>query len=509
MGCRHWSTRDRFVLGPENVAFHEPFTSEQGGATPFHDTGGNPHFTATKCLSGAFPVPQNRNRYWKVANLRQPRAPQNNGADHFLVQREMRTIQFAMAPSLWYDELGGLIKQNATDYFIFHQLVARAFSMPPMRRVMLIIETSKVYGRGLLDGIGRYAMTHGQWSLDVEERGLEEEPSRLLRSWKGDGIIFRSINRAMVQAIRRKRVPAVDTHSGVIGHEFPLVYADENRIAQLAATHFFERRFQHFAFCSIEEPRWVKWRQEAYFRELARIGIHVYVNPIEKVAKLDGSGQLRHLAAWVAGLPTPIGILAANDVSGIRLIAACRTAGIRIPEHVAVLGVDNDEVLCRLTSPPLSSIDLDSPTIGNLAASLLDDLMRGGTAPSEPIWVPARTIVTRQSTDTLAIEDTDLISSLAFIREHACEGIGVGDVVRSVSISRATLERKFATHLQTTPRRAIVRIQIERVKCLLAETKDSLERIAQWTGFKTQSHLSVTFKRETGVTPGDYRKNFR
>ena len=172
-----------------------------------------------------------------------------------------------------------------------------------------------------------------------------------------------------------------------------------------------------------------------------------------------------------------------------------------------MLGVDNDEVLCRLTSPPLSSIDPDSPAIGYRAAALLDDLMRGAVAPTNPIWIPARGVATRQSTDTLAIADEDLAKAMAFVRERACTGIGVEDVVASVGTSRATLERKFAAYLQTTPKQAILRVQMERVRCLLAETDYSLEEIAGWTGYKSQSHLSVAFKREFGLTPGEYRKS--
>ncbi|MGW8255941.1 MAG: DNA-binding transcriptional regulator [Thermoguttaceae bacterium] len=377
------------------------------------------------------------------------------------------------------------------------------------RRVMLIIETSKVYGRGLLDGIGRYAMAHGRWLLDVEERGLHEKASRLLRAWSGDGIIFRSTTGAMVHAVRRKQVPAVDTNSAVVGHGFPLVYADENRIAQWAATHFLERRFQHFAFCSVEQPRWVQWRLEAYRRELARLGLRADVNKVEKSADLSWERQQRGLAAWATKLPKPVGILAANDVCGMRLIAACRTAGLRIPEQVAVLGVDNDEVLCRLTSPPLSSIDLDPSAIGYRAASLLDELMRGVAAPSEPIWIAGRGVVARESTDILAIEDADLVHAMSFIREYACKGINVESVVRRLGISRATLERKFTICLHTTPRQAIIRVQMERVKYLLSETDYPLEKIALYVGYKTQSHLSVAFKRETSLTPGEYRKRKR
>ncbi len=125
--------------------------------------------------------------------------------------------------------------------------------MLSLRQVMLIIETSKVFGRGLLDGIGRYATVHGQWSLYVEERGLSDEPPDWLRSWKGDGIIFRSASWRMVRAIRRTGVPAVDTNTHVVNHGFPLVYVDEKRIAELAVTHFLEREFANFGFCATEE----------------------------------------------------------------------------------------------------------------------------------------------------------------------------------------------------------------------------------------------------------------
>jgi LacI family transcriptional regulator len=378
--------------------------------------------------------------------------------------------------------------------------------MSPPRRVLLAIETSKVYGRGLLDGIGRYAMAHGRWSLDVEERGLDEVPLRLVRAWRGDGILFRSTSRAIVQAIRSKKIPAVDTNSAVIGHGFPLVYTDENRVAELAATHFLERRFRHFGFCSVETARWVQSRREAYLREMARLGLRVHTNAAREIANLDWEQQQQHLIAWLRELPTPIGILAANDVCGVRLIAACRAAGLRIPEQIAILGVDNDDILCRLTSPPLSSIDLNTPAIGYHAASLLDAWMSDGVVATDPVWIPAKGIITRQSTDTLAIEDIDLAHALVYIHEHACDGIDVQKVVRDTGVSRSTLERKMASQLQTTPRQAIVRVQMARVKCLLSETDYSLERIAHWTGYKTQSHLSVAFKREVGMTPGEYRQ---
>jgi LacI family transcriptional regulator len=219
--------------------------------------------------------------------------------------------------------------------------------------------------------------------------------------------------------------------------------------------------------------------------------------------------QRRQLAAWVAALPKPIAVLAANDVCGTRLIDACRSANIRIPEQVAVLGVDNDEVLCRLTSPPLSSIDLDTSTIGYQAAQLLDDLMNGRPSPADSQWMLPRAVVGRQSTDAMAIEDEDLAEALSFIREYACQGIGVDDVLQRVTISRATLERKFAAGLGRTPGSEILRVRLERIRHLLHETTYPLDRIAALTGFKNPAHLSVVFKRETGHSPREYRAQTR
>jgi LacI family transcriptional regulator len=371
---------------------------------------------------------------------------------------------------------------------------------------MLIVETSKVYGRGLLRGIGRYAMTHGQWSLFVEERSMTDEVPRWLRHWRGDGVIFRSMTRGMVDAIRRTGVPAVDTCSYITNHGFPLVYLDEDHAVGLAVTHFLEREFVHFGFCALEEVRWVEWRREAYLRRLAALGITAHDFTAVGAGSDSGWNQQRRcMAAWVASLPKPIAILAANDVCGMRLIDACRVAGAAIPEQVAVLGVDNDDVLCQLTSPPLSSIDPGAERIGYEAAALLDRLMNGEAAPQEPCWLPAREVIARQSTDVLAIDDEDLARALHFIRQYACQGIGVEDVLDRVPISRATLERKFAAVLGRTPRGEIVRVRLDRVRHLLRETTYPVERIAELTGFKNPAHLCVVFKRETGRTPGAYR----
>jgi LacI family transcriptional regulator len=375
--------------------------------------------------------------------------------------------------------------------------------MSDVKHIMLIIETSKAHGRALLKGIGRYALTHGRWSVYIEDRGLLERPHRWLSKWRGDGIIFRSTFPSQVDAILKTRVPAVDTNSRVLGHGLPLVYPDENKIAEVSAGHFLERGFKNFAFCAHETQNWVKWRRAAYLDYLAPHCGEVHCLNLKEQYSWDE--QQRRLARWVASLPKPVAVLTVNDVCGMRLLDACRSAAVRVPEEVAVLGVGNDEIFCNLTLPALSSVNNNAEQIGYEAASLLDKMMAGARPPTDPLWIPPTGVVTRQSTDIIAIDDPELVQAISFIRKKACYGINVADVLHHVAVSRATLERRFASVLNCSPKEEILRIRLDRVKCLLAETNLTLPRIAELAGFKTHSHMSVAFKRANGQTVGQYR----
>ncbi len=377
--------------------------------------------------------------------------------------------------------------------------------MPALRRVLLMVETASV-----LEGVGRYAAAHGRWSLCVNHRGIVVDNSlRILRSWDGDGIIFHSSCPSRVEAIRRKSLPAVDTNCGVIGHGFPLSYADDVGIVRLAIDHFVERQFRNFAFCAVEDPNWVQWRRRAYLCELKKRGFDAHVCALRQSTGETWWRQQQKLAEWAIALPKPVAILAANDVCATRLIAVCHAAGIRVPEEAAVLGVDNDEVLCNLSTPTLSSVQKDMVSTGYHAAALLDRLMEGEPAPPEPVWIPPLGVIARQSTDVMAVEDPEVVRAIQFIREHACNGIAVADVSRGLCVSRATLERKFASFLRITPAQAIAQLRAQRAKSLLAETEHSIKRIAQLAGYSTQAHLTVAFKRETGLTPGEFRRQHR
>ena len=226
--------------------------------------------------------------------------------------------------------------------------------------------------------------------------------------------------------------------------------------------------------------------------------------PSRDRSRIDGR-QTEDIARWVRKLPKPIGIMATYDYRAQQLLDGCRRHGIEVPDQVAVIGVDNDELLCELAHPPLTSIIPNTHRTGYEAAALLDGLMSGAPAPSLTHLIPPLGVATRQSTDVLAIEDPHVARAMRHIRDHACEGIDVADVLHAVPQARRLLERRFKKILGRTPHEEILRVQLDRVKTLLSQTDLSLADIAERTGFEHVEYLSVVFKKKVGVPPSQYR----
>jgi len=377
----------------------------------------------------------------------------------------------------------------------------------------LLIESSRAYGRGLLQGVARYVHEHGPWSIHFQERRAADPPPAWLADFDGDGVIARVEDEALAKAIRRLGVPAVDVRGLLTNLEMPLVETDDEMVVRLAAEHLMERGFRKFGFCGFAGANYSDKRCRMFVQWLAAAGYdcQVYEAPV-RLKSRDSFEQeqlgLIHesdVARWISGLPKPIGVLACNDIRGQQILNACRHASIPVPDEVAVIGVDNDEVLCDLSDPPLSSVIPNTERIGYAAASLLQRLMAGETVSEKTVFIPPSGVATRRSTEVLAIEDRHIASAVRFIREHACEGIDVSDILASVPLSRSVLERRFATHIGHAPKAEILRVQIQRAKDLLSTTDFPLNLIAEKTGFKHTEYLSTIFKKKTGITPGQYR----
>ena len=201
--------------------------------------------------------------------------------------------------------------------------------------------------------------------------------------------------------------------------------------------------------------------------------------------------------------------MAGNDDCGQHLLAACLHFGLPVPDQVAVIGVENDELVCELTTPPLSSVILGGEQVGYAAAALLADLMAGKPAPAQPIFLPPLGVLARQSTDVLTNADADLIEVVRFIRNHACQGIRVEQIYSRTSLSPSTLKRRFKQLLGRTPKEEIVRVQLERARELLARTDLSVSDVALKCGFSEPRRLHVVFHQHVGLTPRMYRQKVR
>ena len=378
------------------------------------------------------------------------------------------------------------------------------------RSVALVIETSNEYARGLLRGILRYQQEHEKWTIDLPEQHRRADPPRWLRTYSGHGIIARIETKSIARAVQATQLPAIDVSSARELSNIPWVETDDRKIAQLAIQHFFEKGFRHLAFCGEGSFNWSRWRRDAFVAEAKKAGINALVFHVDD----DSSGMTwpharRRLMRWLAELPEPCGLMAAYDSLARRLIDLCIQASRRVPESIAILGVDDDPLLCQLATPPLSSIVPDSEGAGYAAAEQLDSIMSGKKMKRLDTLLPPLGIATRQSTDTFAVEDKDVSVSAHYILAHACDGIQVDDVVKQTQLTRRALETRFKKALGKTPHALIIETRLSKAERCLRETALTLEQIADRCGFEYPEYLSVLFKKHRNMTPGEYRQQHR
>ena len=381
-------------------------------------------------------------------------------------------------------------------------------SRRPRREVALLIETSNGYARGLLNGIIAYMREHESWSVYLGEHGRGDDPPRWLRRWRGDGIIARIENERIASAVVACGLPAVDVSAARKVAPLPWVETDDRAIAEAAAHHLLERNFRHLAFCGDDRFNWSRWRSEHFERAAAkaRVGCSIY-RPSAR-ARRDWDTMEDEIGQWVVSLPRPVGVMACYDIRARHVLDACRRVGLAVPDQVAVVGVDNDEFLCNLTDPPLSSVAPDTRRTGYEAAALLDRLMSGRERQrGQAIFVKPLGVVARRSTDVLALGDAEVSAAVRFIREHACDGVSVKDLLEQVPLSRRVLEGRFSKLLGRTPHDEIARVRFERVRQLLRETTLPLTEIARSSGFRNAEYLATAFRREFGMSPNAYRKS--
>ena len=360
----------------------------------------------------------------------------------------------------------------------------------------------------MLEGVARYVREHDPWAIYLKPYGVEKSLDSWLRAWRGDGIIA-AVAELEADVVKHFGIPLVDVVGLHHGENVPLVHANDDTVGKLGAEHLLERGFRNFAF--VEYPfAWSTNRRAGFERVIRAHGFETTIYRLAyPQAGLGGpefwERQQQELVAWIRSLPKPVGVMTSTDLMGQQFLEACQRAAVVVPEQVAVIGADNDELICNLCFPPLSSVVINDAQRGYQAAAVLDQLMQGKRAPREPVYIEPTGVVSRASSDILAIDDELMAAAMRYIRDHACDGIGVDDVVRAVPLSRSVLERRFRKVIGRTINDEIVRVRVNRAVELLSATELELKVIAQKAGFGSPSYMGAVFREKLGRTPGSYR----
>lgn len=326
-----------------------------------------------------------------------------------------------------------------------------------------------------------------------------------------DGVIATIDNLKMAKTLSPTGLPAIVEPATDQIPGFPCILDGSEAAGKMCAEHLLSLGLSNFAFCGFEDFCWSKARWEDFNKRIVEAGCnsHFYKVPRSKAQRRRDNEQSA-LTEWLRALPKPVGLMACNDDCGYYVMEACQVADLRVPDDVAVIGVDNDELICDLTAPPLSSVALNHEAVGYQAAQLLDRAMAGRLVNSSTVIpLEASHVVARQSTNILAIEDTELVRAIRFIRRHTGEPIQVSDIVATVTVSRRVLERRFQELLKKSIHDEIRRVRVEGVARMLLETDLSISQIALDLGYTNDKHVARYFRKEKGVTPQQYRKKFR
>ena len=381
--------------------------------------------------------------------------------------------------------------------------------MPKTKKILLIIETSRIYGRKLLRGIAQYALLNGPWQIERQApfylQGSQGVGDFSLEKATGfDGIIMRE--QKNIEPLIDSNIPVV--FASYLKQDFnaPMIRTDDEGISAVAAKYYLERGFKNFAFVGYDGMFWSDNRKAAFADCIEKAGYlcQTYTQPkSNKQRSWDLEQSV--LSDWLEELPKPVALMACNDDRAQQVLSACSQAELSVPEEVAIVGVDNDEFICTLAHPPLSSVNLSAEMAGFEAASVLDRMIQGEKVGNLLIEVLPSNIITRQSSDILAIQDPVVAQSVNYVRKHIREPIQIEDVLEHVAISRRSLYDKFKQIMGISVHQYIKKKRIEHIEHLLLNTEMSVSNIAYHMGFNSDDHIATYFRSVKGINPHAYR----
>ena len=373
-------------------------------------------------------------------------------------------------------------------------------------KVILLLESSREYGRQLQFGITKYSYFNGPWTF-YREPGGRDRALPQLKDWGANGIIAHAKNAATARKIMDTGIPAIVKGFKVEG--CPLLDADNRAIGIMGAEHLIDRGFRRFAYCGYDDLHWSVERGKAFAERVEQEAFDIFLYQQPRARKQRSwDGELAHMAQWLESLPTPIGIMACVDDRSQHVLHACKMVGLEVPAEVAIVGVDNDELICSLANPQLSSIALAAQRAGYETAGLLDRLMAGEKVDNPVIVTQPTHVVTRQSTDVMAMDDRMVAKALQYIRSHATDTIQVTDVINALPISRRALQKRFQAVLGRTILDEICHARVDMVAQMLTETNLSIAQIALACGYPGIDHISRSFGNIKHMSPLAYRKRY-
>jgi len=375
--------------------------------------------------------------------------------------------------------------------------------------VALLIETSNAFSRALLRGVRDWIDAHGPWAIHFSEFGRGSHPPDWLYRWKGDGVIARVETKEIAKATLATGAPVVNVSAADIPLPFPSVISSSPMIAQLAADHLIDCGLTHFGYCGDARFPWSTRHGENFRKAIHFAGFPCSEYPSNADDALDWDQERIKLAHWLRSLPKPVGVMACYDIRGQQVLDVCREIGLRAPDEIAVIGQHNDEILCDLCDPPLSSVIPGARNAGYMAARLLDAMMRGEESLAKTHEIDPIGIATRQSTDVVAVDDPHIQNAIRYIRQNIQRPIGIDNLVEASGLSRTLLERRFQRLFQIPPYEYILRLRARYAERLVKESSMSIAQIANQLGFTSPERFNAFFKQRSGLAPGQFRRKLR
>jgi len=380
----------------------------------------------------------------------------------------------------------------------------------PAKKIVLLLPANQAFAHGVIRGVARYSRPLRPWTFRLNR--ADDLSLKSLRAWKPDGLIVAEADPPLLNRLARQATPFVSCGSSSAKKPIERIMVDNIAVGEMAARYFLDRGFRHCAFVGERGRPFLLERGEAFGKAVQQAGATYDCflprrgTLSDHVLEAMWQAPDEDLHAWLKKLPRPTAILTCHDLMALRISDALRDLAIRVPDEAAVLGVDNDPMICELANPPLSSVETPQEQIGFEAARRLDRLMLGTAPRSAPAMLGPLRVVTRQSSDVMATDDRAILAAMHFIEQHADQPLRVDQVADAADISRRSLETRFAERLGRTILDEIQAAHVRRACTLLEQPNWSLERVALASGFNSRERFSCVFRQVMGQTPGTYRK---